>query len=116
MKILFVTTISNTINAFLIPHIRLLIDMGYKVDVACSIQNPLNKEIIEMGCRIYDIEFERSAFNKNNYIAYKKIKKTIEKGYYNIVHTHTPIASAIARLACKNMKHTKVFYTAHGFH
>lgn len=35
---------------------------------------------------------------------------------YDLVHTHTPVASAITRLVCKNIKGTKVFYTAHGFH
>ena len=30
-KVLYVTTVSRTINAFLVPHIEMLIDNGYKV-------------------------------------------------------------------------------------
>lgn len=38
MKILYVPTVSNTINAFLIPHIKMLIEEGHEVDVAFNIK------------------------------------------------------------------------------
>ena len=31
MKVLYVTTVSRTINAFLIPHIEMLLENGYEV-------------------------------------------------------------------------------------
>lgn len=116
MKILFVTTISNTVNAFLMPHIKLLIDNGHKVDLAFNTVQEVNPELINMGCRVYDIEFNRNPFNLKNFSAFKKIKKLIENNNYDVVHTHTPVASVLTRLACKNMKEIIVFYTAHGFH
>ena len=45
MKILYVSTISNTINAFMIPHIELLLDQGYKVDIACNVEKEINEEV-----------------------------------------------------------------------
>lgn len=116
MKILYVATISNTVNAFLIPHIKMLVDQGHQVDVAFSIKNPVNDEIIDMGCRVHTLEFERSPLKKGNYEAYKKIKRIIKDESYDLVHTHTPVASTIVRLACRRIKNTKVFYTVHGFH
>lgn len=116
MKILYVTTISNTVNAFLIPHIKMLIEQGHQVDVAFNIKNPLKQEIIDMGCKVHVLEFKRSPFNKGNYRAYKNLKKIIKNEKYDLVHTHTPVASTIVRLACKNMKNIRVFYTVHGFH
>jgi glycosyltransferase involved in cell wall biosynthesis len=116
MKILFVTTISNTINAFLIPHIRLLVEKGHQVDIACNITQMIKPELIELGCEIHNIEFQRSPLNKQNYSAYKKLKDLIRNKRYNIIHTHTPVASACVRLACRKMKNTSVIYTAHGFH
>jgi glycosyltransferase involved in cell wall biosynthesis len=116
LKILYVTTISNTVNAFLIPHIKMLKEQGHQVDVAFNIVQEVNVELDRMGCKVHNIEFQRSPLNKHNLSAYSKLKKLIEHEKYDIVHTHTPVASACTRLACKNNKKTKIIYTAHGFH
>lgn len=116
LKILYVTTISNTVNAFLIPHINMLIEQGHQVDVAFNIVQDVDPEIINMGCKVHQIEFQRSPINIKNVVAYKKLKDLITSEEYDLVHTHTPTASAIVRLACKNIGKAKVIYTAHGFH
>lgn len=116
MKILYVTTISNTVNAFLIHHIKMLIDEGDQVDVAFNIEQEVKPEINEMGCKIYQVPLQRSPLNKDNFRAYKMLKKIIDTEQYDLVHTHTPTASAIVRLVCKNLNNVKVIYTAHGFH
>lgn len=116
MKILYVSTISNMINHFLIPHLKLLKDKGHQVDVAFNIEEDVRPEILELGCRVHDLEFQRTPFSKYNQSAYKKLKSLIEREGYDIVHTHSPVASACVRLACRNNKRTKVIYTAHGFH
>lgn len=116
MKILYVTTVSGTVNAFLIPHIKMLVEQGHQVDVAFNIKTQVKQEIISMGCKIHSLEFERSPLNKGNYTAYRRLKKIIQNEKYDLVHTHTPIASACVRIACRKLKNVKVFYTAHGFH
>jgi glycosyltransferase involved in cell wall biosynthesis len=116
MKILYVTTISNTVNAFLIPHIKMLIDEGHQVDVAFNIEQEVKPEIYEMRCKIHQLPLQRSPLKKDNFRAYKMLKKIIISEGYDIVHTHTPIASAIVRLVCRNLNNVRVFYTAHGFH
>ncbi|MEH7526740.1 glycosyltransferase family 4 protein, partial [Bacillus sp. JJ1503] len=35
---------------------------------------------------------------------------------YDLVHTHTPVASFLIRMACRNIPNLKMIYTAHGFH
>src|SRR5690606_17805842 len=116
MKILIVTTISNTVNAFLIPHIKMLIEEGHEVHCAFNIVQEVNEELNNLGCKIHNIEFQRSPLRKENIKAYKKLKKLIQQEKYDLVHTHTPVASACVRLACKNFNNIKVIYTAHGFH
>lgn len=116
MKILFVATISNTINAFLIPHIKFLINQGHEVDVACNIVSEIDTKIIELGCKVHNIEFQRIPLKKDNYKAYKKIGEIVKREGYELVHTHTPIASFLVRLACKSNLKVKILYTAHGFH
>lgn len=116
MKILYVATLSNTINAFLIRHIHFLIDKGYSVDIACSVEKEVHKDLVEMGCKVHDIPFTRSPLTLGNVKAYKELKKILLNENYDIIHTHTPVASLITRLVSNNVPKTRVFYTAHGFH
>jgi glycosyltransferase EpsD len=116
LKILYVTTISNTVNAFLIPHIRYLIEEGNQVDVACNCVQELSPELEKLGCSIHDVGFQRSPLSRKNYVAYKKLKMLAEREKYDLIHTHTPIASFIARLVYRNNNNIRVLYTAHGFH
>jgi len=116
MKILYVTTISNTINSFLIPHIEQLIKKGHKVDIACNIKRKIESNLLLENCNIYNIEFQRSPLKIQNYKAYRKIKKLIKNNCYDLIHVHTPIASFITRLSCRNIPNLKIIYTAHGFH
>ena len=94
----------------------MLLKEGYEVDVAFNIVSEVSPEIYENGCKVYDVPFQRSPLSADNFRAYSALKKIITNEKYNIVHTHTPVASVITRLVCKNLKDVKVFYTAHGFH
>ena len=116
MKILYVATISDMINSFLIPHIEMLVKQGFQVDVACHVYQEPDEKLKRFGCNVFDIPFDRSPLKLQNITALRKIKEVISSKDYDIVHTHTPVASACVRLACRNMKNVKVIYTAHGFH
>lgn len=120
MRILYVTTISLTMNSFFKPHIKMLFDEGHHVDIACnSSELQLDSLYSELGCVAYQIDFSRSPLSKNNIKAFGQLKKVLEGGNYDIVHCHTPNASVITRLVCRKFRKRtglKVFYTAHGFH
>lgn len=116
MKVLYVATLSNTINAFLIKHIRYLIEEGISVDIACHVEKKVHPDLIKMGCKVFDIPFSRSPVSSVNVKAYRQLKSVLNDGEYNIIHTHTPVASLITRLVSKSFPKTRVFYTAHGFH
>ena len=120
MKILYVTTISLTINSFFKPHIEMLFKEGHHVDLACNYNDlPFDNLYTELGCNFNQIDFSRSPLSPDNIKAYGQLKKVIENGNYDIVHCHTPNAAAITRLVCRKFRKTsdlKVFYTAHGFH
>ncbi|MFJ8526933.1 glycosyltransferase [Bacillus sp. NPDC094106] len=114
-KVLIVTTISTTVTAFLIPHIKLLENMGFQVEIATKIIGDERKfRSILKGYEVYNLPFSRSVKSLENVKAYKQMKKLISETDYNFIHVHTPIASFLTRLASK--KNTKVIYTAHGFH
>lgn len=118
MKFLYVTTISGTMS-FFIEHIKMLYNEGHSVEIACAKgTKPLDSVYTQLGCKVHDIPFSRFPFSKDNLKAYKILKQLVETEHYDIVHTHTPNASMIARLACRKVRKqgTRVFYTAHGFH
>ena len=117
MKILYVTTVSMTMG-FFPEHIKMLLNEGHSVEIATNCEQPVPEIYNTLGCKIHDIPFSRSPFCKDNLKAYKMLKQLVETEHYDIVHTHTPNASMIARLACRKVRKqgTRVFYTAHGFH
>ena len=120
MRIIYITTISSTMNAFFKAHIEMLVNEGHCVDLACNDDNwPIDNFYSDLGCQFYHIDFSRSPLAKENIKAFGQLKKVIENGNYDIVHCHTPNASVITRLVCRKFRKKtglKVFYTAHGFH
>lgn len=115
-KILYITTLSRTINAFLVPHIQMLRSQGYIVDCACSIDNEIDNNLINDGVRVFDIPFTRNPLHPGNLKAFKRLVQ-IQKEYdYDIVHVHTPVAGVYGRLLKIKFKNLKTIYTAHGFH
>ncbi|MEG1410477.1 MAG: glycosyltransferase family 4 protein [Romboutsia sp.] len=115
-KILYVTTVSRTINAFLIPHIEALLDEGYKVDCACFIDKEVDEKIVTKGCNIFDIPFSRNPLHPKNINAFNKLIELQTKRNYDIVHVHTPVAAVYGRLLKVKFPKLKTIYTVHGFH
>lgn len=115
-KVLYITTVSRTINAFLVPHIEMLLESGYKVDIACSIDKEINKGLLEKGVKIFEVPFMRSPLSIGNFKAFKKLIKIQKENNYDIVHVHTPVASIFGRLLNFKFPKLKTIYTAHGYH
>lgn len=115
-KVLYITTVSRTVNAFLIPHIEMLLENGYSVDIACSIDKEIDKGLIEKGVRVFEVPFSRSPLSIGNFKAFKELIKIQKENQYGIVHVHTPIASIFGRLLKVKFPKLKTIYTAHGYH
>lgn len=118
-RLLMVSTISTTLSTFLLPHVRGMQREGWIVDgVANGISN--NQDCVNTFNSVYEIEWSRSPFDVVHMIkAMDSIRRIVENGGYDIVHVHTPIASAVTRFALRHMveaKQIKIIYTAHGFH
>ncbi len=120
MKILYVTTISLTMNTFFKPHIDMLVQEGNQVDIACNYRDlALDPLYSQLGCKFHQVDFSRSPLSVDNLKAYGQLKHVIAEGNYDIVHCHTPNAAVITRLVGRKFRKKnglKVFYTAHGFH
>lgn len=112
-KILYVATITEHFYYFHLPYLKMFHDLGWQVDVAS------HGDVKLPFCdNRYEIPIKRSPADKDNFKAYKMLKKIIKDNRYDIVHCHTPMGGILARLASfsQRKKGTKVLYTAHGFH
>lgn len=128
-RALVVAHVASMIDLFNIPNIRLLIEMGYKVDVAtnfiegytCSDEKvaALKKTLYEMGVDCCQIDFARNILKVGqNLHAYSQLRKLIVENKYDMIHSHTPIGGFLSRLAARDQRKRglKMIYTAHGFH
>lgn len=118
-KVLLTATVYSHIAQFHKPLINMLKDKGYEIHVAGR-DNLIEKKglSIENVDKFFDIPFSRSPLNKNNIIAFVKLREIINENNYSIVHCNTPMGGIITRLATMKQRNNgvKVIYTAHGFH
>lgn len=121
-----VASVPSMIGQFNMDNICILIELGYDVTVACNFKDrsvwdenkiiDLIRELEERNVKIIQVDFTRKIFDlESHFRAYRKLVKILEKNQYDFLHCHTPIASAITRLAAKK-QNVKIIYTAHGFH
>ena len=125
-KVLMLASVASMIDQFNVPNIKLLISLGYKVDVACNFIDgstcseakiaELKNKLKEMDVDCYQIDFARSVKHIwQNIKAYRQVFKLMQSNHYAFIHCHSPIGGVCGRLA-GHKTHTKVIYTAHGFH
>ncbi|ADL03173.1 glycosyl transferase group 1 [[Clostridium] saccharolyticum WM1] len=122
-KVLIVSHVSGFLPQFEMENVKILQGLGYEVHYAANFKNPQygndNSRLKNSDVLCHQIDFARSPFRViQNMKAYKQMRRLLNEEKYSILHCHTPVGGAIARLAstkCKN-KEMKVIYTVHGFH
>ena len=116
LKLLVVTTVPITIRSFLLPFIKHFRNLGWQVDgMAQGISE--DADCVRECDRVYDIQWSRNVLDPRNLLAgISRVREVVTAGNYDLVHVHTPIAAFVTRYALKDNQHTKVIYTAHGFH
>jgi glycosyltransferase involved in cell wall biosynthesis len=118
-RILVLTTIERTHQAFLIPFAERIKREGWVVDAAAD-NFDINSESSKVYDNTYKIPWSRSLKHISKVISsITKLRRLLLKNKYDIIHTHTPIASIVSRIAAATLKKSirpKVIYTSHGFH
>lgn len=129
-RALMYASVASMIQQFNMNNIKLLIELGYKVDVACNFEfgstisnekiELLKNDLKDLNVDYYHIPVPRKITDlKNIKESYKQTLDLLNKMNYDLIHCHSPIGGLICRIANKNSnnyKNCKMIYTAHGFH
>ncbi|SUM84442.1 glycosyltransferase family 4 protein [Staphylococcus saprophyticus] len=115
MKIIQIAAIEGT-------HLKLLkalnekcVENGLEVHCVCTIDENRG-ELQKQGVEVHNIKIDRKISPIENIKSVFKLVKLFRKEKPDIVHTHTPVASVLGRIAAKIAKVPNIIYTAHGFY
>lgn len=110
-RVLQVTAIPTTMELFVLPLARALRSQGFEVELATGPGDRLSG-LEAQGFRLHRLPISRSPLSWRNLHALGAIHGLLRAGRHEIVHTHTPAASTLVRLAAGSKQ--TVFYTMHG--
>ncbi len=116
MRLLIVSTVPSTLRAFLLPYAVHFRQRGWDVDAATG-PGLLGEEVTAAFDHVHELPWARCLTHLDLVTAARDIRRLLPA--YDLVHTHTPIASFVTRLAALSLPRRRrpvVVYTAHGFH
>ncbi len=118
-RLLQVTTVPHTLNAFLLPFAKHFRAQGWRVDAMVRGVTG-SHDCCEAFDRVWDVSWSRNPLDPRNLLkASRTVQRVVMREGYDIVHVHTPVAGFVARYALKGMpRHNRprVIYSVHGFH
>lgn len=111
-KILYCASNASHIRNFHLPYLQFFHEMGWQVDVAVA-----SAAEIPYADNVIALPFKKSLLSAGNLRAVYYVKRLLTKNQYDIISTHTTLASAVVRLAVQLLGKSsgKVVYTSHGY-
>jgi glycosyltransferase involved in cell wall biosynthesis len=117
-RLLLVTTVPLTIEAFLLPLVSRMRERGWEVDglAAGLTAMPVSRSLDRAFDAAWSRDPVRSAFSAPSTL--QTVRGLVRHRRYDVVHVHTPVAGFLTRLALRRVRGStpRVIYTAHGFH
>lgn len=125
-KVLMAASVASMIGQFNMLNIELLQELGYEVYVACNFQDGntfdqkgilrLRQMLCQKKVHMFQWDCPRSLLSwKQCLKAYVQLLKITKGEPFDLIHCHSPIGGALARMAA-HVRGIPVIYTAHGFH
>ena len=129
-RALMYASVASMIQQFNMENIRLLLEQGYEVDVACNLEfgstitpekiAAMKAELESLGVRVIHIPIPRKITAIGGIItSFRMSRQLMTQGEYSLIHCHSPIGGVLCRLANRfsgRYGKAKMIYTAHGFH
>lgn len=102
-KICYISTIADSVRAFLIPQLKYLAENGFDVTVICSPDDALQAEL-GYSVRFIPVEIARGIYPLTLKKSISELRKIFIKNKFDIVQYLTPNASFVASIAAKMAK------------
>lgn len=122
-KALIVTALARFTKSFLTNDIITLQEMGYEVHCAANIHHAgaecMPEYFKEMNVAFHQIDFSSSKpLSLETLKSYREMATLFKNEHFDVIHSHTSIAGAIARYAGRKQRKegSVVIYTSHGFY
>lgn len=120
-KRMLITSTDLMMIQFLVPHVQNLSEIGWKIDVACSVVGNRIEEVrtaLKGAAYIHTVRLHRNPLNPENIKGYGDMKKVIDSDHWDVIWTNEPVMGIVTRLAARKARKTgtKVVYMVHGFH
>ena len=129
-RALMYASVASMLQQFNMENIRLLLEQGYVVDVACNLEfgstitpekiAAMKAELESLGVRVIHIPIPRKITAIGGIItSFRMSRQLMTQGEYSLIHCHSPIGGVLCRLANRfsgRYGKAKMIYTAHGFH
>jgi glycosyltransferase involved in cell wall biosynthesis len=115
VKIAQLCAVDFSLRHFLLPLMQAMREAGHEVVGVCA-EGPLLADVRAAGFRVETVPFERSYDLNAHRRAYRALRALFARERFDLVHTHTPVASVIGRLAAHRERVPRIVYTAHGFY
>lgn len=114
-KLIEISAVDITIYKFVLPFMNELKLNGWNISVASS-DSGYRKKLINAGYEVYNITIPRSLSPLKNIKALFQLINLMKEQKPYCIHTHTPIASILSRIAGKITKVPRIVYTLHGLY
>lgn len=125
-KVLMLASVASMIDQFNMENIRLLLEMGYEVHVACNLKKGntcsakrvriLQENLRNLQVVLHQWDCPRSIRKAVTCLkAYRQLLELVSRHTFDWMHCHSPVGGALARVVA-HQKKIRVIYTAHGFH
>ncbi|HUV37589.1 MAG TPA: glycosyltransferase family 4 protein [Patescibacteria group bacterium] len=115
MKILQLCAVDFTAYHLLRPLGAALREAGHEVAFCCSPGEGLDL-LREEGFRVHPVPIVRSYNLPSHFRSLVSLVRLFRRERFDVVHTHTPVAGLIGRVAARIAAVPHVVYTAHGFY
>lgn len=111
-RVLFTASTASHIRNFHLPYLRRFQELGWEVDVACGAP----AEHIPGADRVIPLPFRKKLTAPANFRAAAILRREMKRVPYDLVITHTSLASFFTRLALpRGARRPKVVNMVHGY-
>lgn len=119
-KVLFVTTVGGFVPQFELNDVKILQNMGYEVHYCANFKRmvyDVDTDIFKnYNIKTHQIDIQGSLSQvAANFRAYRQLRKVLNGNDFDLIHCHTSMGGALARMAAIGKK-CKVIYSCHGFY